>query len=584
MLKKETKRSFSRSTWVPLRASQSEINDLNLKDIGYCENGFYLGSVAIAKEHRETGEKLDWMSVGIGHSAKPCAFEDGSYKAVDKYQYNDNETIGVELVFEHPQPVVGKLKWVINPDLYIALRLIQDGGKWVRPEEDFTVVIREKFDKEGNHALIEIKKEFLLDYLAARNLGLRLSYYYQRVENVLDIEKSQYQGLQDLNEERDAGRFEFRVRTVDGIWGGNWFSCRVWRTDCDDEEDAPVLEPESESNTDSETKEGKREGFQGYQVEGEFWRNEWIDHDGLSIRVRGDDDPSALEYIIETDRTSMKSCNLNKADIGRWIWFTPSVICDFVKRRGFELHWCTKQTGGLWSASGYSIHFGINDIGLLTVYAKDVAQLPSWEQRIWISKNVLPEGGVSKELFDSQVRVAPASTKAPEVKLLEIILDIDGLFEKIYNIPLFTESVNRDDYYNQISRFHVSDQSSLLRLAKELIRIFSDRLNVNSLRKISTRDDKSKLGSNKLFESIISDLTSSEHARSIFGPVFGVYDLRVGDAHPTSSNITDAYKRLKINSDDPYIFQGMQMIDYLSYSIWHINKVLFDKMNEGDSK
>ncbi len=77
---------FSKSTWIPLRVSQSESNALNRQETGYRKDSFYLGSVAIAEEHRETGDKLNWMTVGIGHSAKPYAFEDGSYKAVDEFQ------------------------------------------------------------------------------------------------------------------------------------------------------------------------------------------------------------------------------------------------------------------------------------------------------------------------------------------------------------------------------------------------------------------------------------------------------------------------------------------------------------------
>ena len=36
----------------------------------------------------------------------------------------------------------------------------------------------------------------------------------------------------------------------------------------------------------------------------------------------------------------------------------------------------------------------------------------------------------------------------------------------------------------QVSRFASKDQASLLRLAKELVRVFSDRLNVSELRKL----------------------------------------------------------------------------------------------------
>src|SRR5690606_7477535 len=112
---------------------------------------------------------------------RPFAYEDGYYSPVEEYQYNDKQPLGVELVFVHDQPVVGGQQWVLNPDLVIALRLIKDGHQWVRPEEDFVVVARETVGERG-HTQIEIKREFLSDYLSARGLALRLSYFRQRVE------------------------------------------------------------------------------------------------------------------------------------------------------------------------------------------------------------------------------------------------------------------------------------------------------------------------------------------------------------------------------------------------------------------
>ena len=88
---------------------------------------------------------------------------------------------------------------------------------------------------------IEIKKEFLIDYLAARNLSLCLTYYRQRVENVEEVESSEYAGLESYQEERDQGQFELLIRSLNDVYGGSWASFRVWRTDVDEEDDAPVM-------------------------------------------------------------------------------------------------------------------------------------------------------------------------------------------------------------------------------------------------------------------------------------------------------------------------------------------------------
>lgn len=317
---KKTRQTFANSTWVPLRASNNdERGQVGVTEVGYVSEFFGCGSVAFPPEQREVAERLGWSDIGIGHSAGPYAFEDGDYSSIDQYQYNDKETIGVELVFEHRQPVVGGTLWILNPDLVVALHLIKEGNNWVRPEENFVVVAREVLDEEGNHRLIEIKREFLIDYLAARNLSLRLSYYRQRVENVAALEGSDYANLEDRQEQRDNGRFELLIRSLNDVYGGSWASFRVWRTDVDADEDAPVMGPESDDNTESESSEGERSGYEGVRVEGEFWRDEWINHKGQSVRVRGDADQTLPQFIVETDGTRMASADLDDEDIGRWL-------------------------------------------------------------------------------------------------------------------------------------------------------------------------------------------------------------------------------------------------------------------------
>lgn len=328
----DTRRTFSKATWVPLRASVSDKKG-DVRDVGHTSEYFGCGSVAFPPQHREVAERLGWGDIGIGHNARPYAFEDGEYKPIDQYRYNDEEPIGVELVFEHPQPVVGGNLWILNPDLVVALGLIKEGATWVRPEEDFVVVAREILDEEGHHRLIEIKREFLIDYLAARNLSLRLSSYRQRVENVASLEGSEYATLTNRTEERDGGRFELLVRTLDDVFGGSWAMMRVWRTDVDEQEDAPVMGPERDDNTEYETARGHRHGFAGVRVEGEFWRDEWIEHHGQSVRVRGDADTALPQFIVETDGKRMASADLDNEDIGRWLWFRSSVISELLTHR-----------------------------------------------------------------------------------------------------------------------------------------------------------------------------------------------------------------------------------------------------------
>lgn len=573
---KETRRTFSKSTWVPLRASTNDEKG-NCKYIGFVSEYFGCGSVAFPPENREIAEKASWSDIGIGCTVQPYAYEDGYYSSIEQYQWNDKEPIGVHLVLEHPQPVVGGRLWILNPDLVVALRLIKEGDNWVRPEENFVVVAREVRDEKGEQSLIEIKREFLLDYLAARNLSLKLSYYRQRVENVPTLEDSEYVGFEDHQEERDDGRYELLIRNLNDVFGGSWAMFRAWRTDVDEEEDAPVMGPETNENTGYESSEGNKSGYDGVRVEGEFWRDEWIEHQGISKRVRGDTDTNLPQFIVETDSTRIASSDLNNEDVGRWLWFRSRIVNELLGLRGFSLEWYTAETGAIKSTSGYSVHFGINSADLITVYAYDIARLPSWEQHLWAAHNVVPEGKASSELLDSQVKAQPASTHAVEELLFEVMRLLENGFKQDFNISLFSHELSREEFFKKISRFDSKDQASLLRLAKEIVRVFSDRLNVKELRNFSTHSDKHKLGSNKLLQDVLSQKVGDDTARKVFGPIVGAYDMRVGDAHPTSSKIEEALQLAGIDDDISFLRQGQQLISNVGQSIWWIGKMMFEK-------
>src|SRR5260221_13308422 len=104
----------------------------------------------------------------------------------------------------------------------------------------------------------------------------------------------------------------------------------------------------------------------------------------------------------------------NLEGTGRWLWFRPEVIMAISNRRGGGLLWYTRHTGGVKSSPGSYLHFGVNALGRVNVYAEDIRYLSEWEQQIWAGFNASPEGGVSEELLAAQAEGRPADTHAPE--------------------------------------------------------------------------------------------------------------------------------------------------------------------------
>ncbi|EOR06420.1 hypothetical protein F896_02880 [Acinetobacter genomosp. 15BJ] len=269
---KEISTTMNTATWIPLKASKFDESG-DIEAAGYRSDFFSCGSIAFFSGKRAVADQLTWREVGGSHDFLSSKDKDGHYSCIENFEINGNEVAGVHLVFDYPQPVLGGRKWILNPDLIVALGLIKDGNNWVRPEENFVVVAREILDKNGDHLLIEIKREFLLDYLAARKLSLRLYCCYQRAESVISLKDSPYKNQVSRVEQQNGGEFDLLIRTLDEVFN------RGIELHQDDLENI-------DKNADNV--ENVKRVYEGVRIESVFRRDEWIEHENKSTRVRGD--------------------------------------------------------------------------------------------------------------------------------------------------------------------------------------------------------------------------------------------------------------------------------------------------------
>ena len=80
--------------------------------------------------------------------------------------------------------------------------------------------------------------------------------------------------MESYPEERHPGQFKLLHRNFNDVYGGSWVSFRVWRTDIDEEDVVPIMGLETSENTESESSQGIRNGYNGIRIEGEFRCNE----------------------------------------------------------------------------------------------------------------------------------------------------------------------------------------------------------------------------------------------------------------------------------------------------------------------
>jgi hypothetical protein len=330
----------------------------------------------------------------------------------------------------------------------------------------------------------------------------------------------------------------------------------------------------NDANVQSNNWTTKSEGRKLCHVEGEFWRDEWVEPASKSTRVRGDHVPSNVSFVVSASGEWASADKLKDEDVGRWLWFSPQLVNTILTRRGSSLIWYTQETGSIECIPGYRVHFGLNERDLITVYAYDIARLPEWQRRIWAAFNVTPDGGVSRELLSSQVEARPAHTKAPEGFLERGLEELNAAFLARWGRLLIREHESTSEILTRVHRFRAIDEAGLLALAKDLARLTADSFDIGLMHEIVPPQKGERPGSLKSLERVLATLIGADKARDLLGPLVGVYDLRLGDAHLPSSKISEARALARLEGNASSLRQGFQLIEIIVTVIFTIADIV----------
>ncbi|NDV28680.1 hypothetical protein [Desulfovibrio sp. JC010] len=568
------RKNFSKSVWIPLRAIETKVDEGEYGYVGYKKEFFGSGSIAIPQNKIEDAKKLGWMDIGISNEHSGWIDED-KYIPAEVYKGYGNDLEGVHLVLD--QNTYGETPniWHLNQDLVLSLSLVREGNSWVCPKEGYTEVARLRTSDEDAPVALEIKSQYLKDYLCARGMALYMTHYFER-DVVCD--GASHISWPDGSSSETAELDQWEGRVIEIHEGGEPIGAKMAvfhmsRTDVDESDDVPDISgPPTEENTYSESWERGFEGRSLFRVVGELWRNEIILPSASSPRVRGDSIIPTTFFVIDAEGN--KICGQDLIDAGKWLWFKPEVIMALSHVRGGNLSFFTAQTGRVSCSYGYGVHFGVNDLAYVNVYAKDIGRLPEWQQQIWAGYNLVPEGGVSSELLASQVKAIPADTKAPEEFLPKVFELINSLAQEKMKIQLFRKHELIPELLPRIHRFRSIDEQSFYALAKVLARLTADSLDAQAMQTIVTPPKKVNWGSLKSLENLLASEYDRDLVRKITAPLVGVYELRHADAHLPSSKIEEAFSLIQIDRSSPYVQQGFQLLHQVVSSLFGVLELL----------
>jgi hypothetical protein len=551
------KRRLDDAVWIPLRASCQELSGEH-GHLGYKAENFIVSSVSVPLKKRSAAEQLGWGELNLMHHHKG-SFHRNKYVPSDIF-LESGIGQGILLALAQGGNAVEPRMWHLHQDLAITLGLKREGDSWLAMDEGYIEVARLCTDPSGLPRVLEIRAEHLKDYLCARRLALYVSSYRSREEVVDDPSHITWTGNPFRPEKSGRDRWEGRVVEIHegGMpFGGTVAVFQALRTDVDFGEDVPRISLSGEDVV-SKSWTKKFEGRKLHHILGELWRTEWVEPAAKSPRVRGDKLRPSVFFITDSSGTRESSETLEAGR--RWLWFRPAVMMELTERRGGALGWYTRDTGSVRCSPDFSVHFGVNKLGLVNVYAKDIALLPEWQQQLWVGFNVGPEGGVSEELLAAQAQGEPADTQAPEEHLSKVIELINRVGMQNFGVRLFREHEQFAKILSRTHRFRSIDWTGFCSLAKDLARLTADGLDQAELQKIAVLSKDQKLGSLKLLEKVLAQKIGTTRARSLLGPLHGVYNLRHADAHLPGSELEAALELTQIDKTMPFVLQGFQLL------------------------
>src|ERR1017187_3596194 len=208
------RRRLNSAVWIPLRAAQKQsVGELGT--LGYQEEFFGAGSIAVPLDKKTSAETLGWSELGLMHG-HIGGMEGGRYVPADVYDGYELNLNAVALALVQEGNAEDVAQWHLHQDFAITLKLKREGDAWLATEEGYIEVAHLKRDAESRPVLLEVRAEHLKDYLCAREMALYISSYRNREEVVRDASHLNWVG--DPVREVSAGdRWEgWRIETIEG--------------------------------------------------------------------------------------------------------------------------------------------------------------------------------------------------------------------------------------------------------------------------------------------------------------------------------------------------------------------------------
>lgn len=486
---------FTSGKWIPLKLSNSD--DESASRV-FCS----VETLVVFDEAREDCSQLDWHELGFRRD-ETTAHVDGDhfFAPAEYFDYDCEKVTGILPVTElwHED---GEKIWELNQEIVLSLRLLRRGDVWVRPSENYVEVARLERDSiSGQPIELRIKATFLGDYLKARSASLL------------------------------STGFCCREHKGDSLVDVDW----------------------DEGNRETQEDNQEWQGYRGNDLDnadihylfGKLWWKNWFEKGAVSTRIASEPHPDQIKFF--TDNQSEEAKSLDEIDKEfLFLYFEPSLISSLLRDPRGHIDWWSFDSGKI-GIGQTNFPFGVNELGKIVIYARDITRIAHWFLIKLKSHNIVPEGGIGDAFYQSRVRGFFTSTVAPEKSLFESAEELQSTFESRYGSSLFRSLPSEREFLKSIHRFTSDSQEDICRLAKELNNVFMEGLEGDSIYNQLSAPSQDEFRSKKaqrrnMLAKLIEELGGDgrEETRALAA----IYTLRQLDAHSGSSGFEDGLELL----------------------------------------
>ena len=131
---------------------------------------------------------------------------------------------------------------------------------------------------------------------------------------------------------------------------------------------------------------------------------------------------------------------------------------------------------------------------------------------------------------------------------------------KRFGIELFRPYPDSKEAFKSCHRFKALSTSGLYGLAKDLVRALIEHIDTAALHQIVAPPPKQTWASLKSLEKVLASVIGEERAHPALGPLHGIYNLRLADAHVASKDLDEAYALARVDRTLPFVMQGRDLL------------------------